>query len=189
MTAPVGSVIEMIVLLNVLLMWPCPATFFFSCGAPSWRQPDGPSWEACVLSILRARLRGGGERVTREGQRHLPAFFLPATVRFWPLRVRALVLVRWPDREATTVTKTPVGTDLDLAADVGGDLTAEVTLDLEVLLDPVTQRDQVVVDEVLDAGVRVTPVAARAFGRSCDRHRRCRSGATSTRFAREVHAD
>ena len=30
-TAPVGSVIEMIVLLNVLLMWACPwATFFFS---------------------------------------------------------------------------------------------------------------------------------------------------------------
>src|SRR4051812_328432 len=36
----------------------------------------------------------GGTRSQRD-QRHL-AFFLPATVRFGPLRVRALVLVRWP---------------------------------------------------------------------------------------------
>ena len=53
------------------------------------------------------------------------------------------------------MTKTLVAADLDLAADVGGHLTAEVTLDLEVLVDPVTQLDQVVVDEVLDAGVLV----------------------------------
>jgi hypothetical protein len=55
-----------------------------------------------------------------------------------------------------------VGADLDLAADVRGDLAAQVTLDLDVGFEPVTQRDELVVDEVLDAGVGSTPVAARA---------------------------
>src|SRR5690606_11219662 len=48
-----------------------------------------------VLLLLAARLarRGGG---LRSSHYFLPAFFLPATVRFGPLRVRALVLVRCP---------------------------------------------------------------------------------------------
>jgi hypothetical protein len=53
----------------------------------------------------------------------------------------------------TTVAKTLVAADLDLAADVGGDLTAEVTLDLEVALDEVTEGDELVVGQVLDADV------------------------------------
>src|SRR4051812_5900847 len=44
-----------------------------------------------VLLVLEAWDRDG----TEDAVRHL-AFFLPATVRFGPLRVRALVLVRWP---------------------------------------------------------------------------------------------
>ena len=46
-----------------------------------------------------------------------------------------------------------VGADLDLAADVGGDLAAEVTLDLVVALDVVAERDELVIAEVLDADV------------------------------------
>ena len=72
MTLPSVSVIETIVLLNELLM----------CTTP-------------VLTFLRSRLRGrrvGGWL----GHYFLTAFFLLATVRFGPLRVRALVWVRWP---------------------------------------------------------------------------------------------
>src|SRR6476659_1873383 len=76
-TAPVGSVIETIVLLNVDLMWACPAaTFCFSLrrtffGTACWRVWGGIGY-------------------------FFPAFFFPATVFFRPLRPRALVLVRWP---------------------------------------------------------------------------------------------
>ena len=42
-------------------------------------------------------------------------------------------------RKAATVTHTLVAADLDLAADVGGDLTAEVTLELVVALDVVAE--------------------------------------------------
>ncbi len=61
-----------IVLLNVLLMWAWPtATFFFS-----------------LRRGLRAAVLGVAMMISYR------AFFLPATVRFGPLRVRALVLVR-----------------------------------------------------------------------------------------------
>ena len=71
-TAPVGSVIVTMVLLNVLLMWAWPtATFFFS-----------------LRRGLRAAVLGVAMMISYR------AFFLPATVRFGPLRVRALVLVR-----------------------------------------------------------------------------------------------
>src|SRR3712207_5441792 len=55
---------------------------------------------------------------------------------------------------AAAVRETLVRADLDLAPDVRGDLAAEVALDPQVVLDPVAQLDEVVVDEVLDAGVR-----------------------------------
>ena len=74
MTLPCGSVIVTIVLLNELLM----------CTTP-------------VVTFLRSRLRG--RRSARLGlcqAYFLTAFFLLATVRFGPLRVRALVWVRWP---------------------------------------------------------------------------------------------
>ena len=52
------------------------------------------------------------------------------------------------DGESAAVAKALVAADLDLAADVGGHLTAEVTLDLVLLLDPVAQLDQLLVGEV-----------------------------------------
>ena len=69
-----------IVLLNVLLMWACPwATFFFSL-------------RRTFLTPAAVRALGGMSGVSY----FRPAFFLPAMVFFGPLRVRALVLVRWP---------------------------------------------------------------------------------------------
>ena len=72
MTLPSVSVIETIVLLNELLMWTTP-----------------------VLTFLRS-LRRGGDRAGfgLAIAYFLTAFFLLATVRFGPLRVRALVWVR-----------------------------------------------------------------------------------------------
>ena len=59
-----------------------------------------------------------------------------------------------------------VAADLDLAADVGGDLTAEVTLDLEVALDEVAQCDELVVGQVLDADVAGDPGLAKGLQRT-----------------------
>src|SRR2546430_8957588 len=86
-TAPVGSVMDTIVLLNVLLMCACPwATFlrslrrtFLTAAAPA-RAFGGIC--VCAPKVFRAYF--------------LPGFFLPATVRLGPLRVRALVRVRRP---------------------------------------------------------------------------------------------
>ena len=52
--------------------------------------------------------------------------------------------------------------DLDLAADVGGNGATEVTLDLVVAFDVITQRDEVLVGELVDTEIRrLMPVAAR----------------------------
>src|SRR6478735_7807575 len=59
------------------------------------------------------------------------------------------------DRETTAVAEALVRADLDLAADVRGDLTAEVTLDLEDAFDVVTKGDELLVAEVLHADVPV----------------------------------
>ena len=52
---------------------------------------------------------------------------------------------------------TLVAADLDLPADVGLDLATEVTLDLEVGFDLVTELDQLLVAQGVDARVRVDP--------------------------------
>ena len=76
-------------LLNVDRMWACPwATFFRSLrrtffGAPCWLLLRGG---ICFLIP-------GGDR-SRCWDYFFPTFFLPATVFFLPLRVRALVCVR-----------------------------------------------------------------------------------------------
>src|SRR3982751_1048658 len=80
MTAPVGSVIDTMVLLKVLLMCACP-------------------WATFLRSLRRTFLTGaparafGGMSLLRSYY-FRPGFFLPATVRFGPLRVRAFVRVR-----------------------------------------------------------------------------------------------
>ena len=87
-TAPDGSVMETIVLLNVLLMcaWPWE-TFFFSLRRGLRTEVLRVLGGICFFSR--------GLRVVRRRAGYLrPAFFLPATVRLGPLRVRALVLVR-----------------------------------------------------------------------------------------------
>ncbi len=77
MTLPFGSVIETIVLLNVLLMCAAPCgMFFFSLRRLFWT----------FLEDGVAPFFGGISGYL--------AFFLPAMVRLGPLRVRALVLVR-----------------------------------------------------------------------------------------------
>jgi hypothetical protein len=64
--------------------------------------------------------------------------------------------VRWPaDREAATVADALVAADLDLALDVLRDLAAEVTLDLEVLVDESADLEYLVLGEVADLGRRV----------------------------------
>ena len=51
--------------------------------------------EAYNLGVRRVHVRVQGPG-SGAGGHFLPTFFLPATVRFGPFRVRALVLVRWP---------------------------------------------------------------------------------------------
>src|SRR5262245_11574775 len=57
-------------------------------------------------------------------------------------------------RQAAAVPHALVTTDLHRAPDVGGDLTAEVTFDLVVGLDPVAELHQLLVTEVTDPQVR-----------------------------------
>src|SRR5664280_3539926 len=55
--------------------------------------------------------------------------------------------------QTATVTDALVAADLNLAADVGGHLTTEVTLDLEVACQVVAELDQILVTKVLDSSV------------------------------------
>src|SRR4051812_43876541 len=105
MTAPVGSVIDTMVLLKVLLMCACPwATFLrslrrtFFTAAPV-RAFGGISLLRFFFVSLAAvpGPHGPGPLVPIKVFDYFrPGFFLPATVRFGPLRVRALVRVRCP---------------------------------------------------------------------------------------------
>ena len=79
--SPVRVVIVMIVLLKVALMWATPS-------ASTWRFFFLTRF-AISLRVLRFDRRGC--RVYFRG-----AFFLPATARRGPFRVRAFVCVRWP---------------------------------------------------------------------------------------------
>ncbi len=57
------------------------------------------------------------------------------------------------DRQAAAVPDARVTADLDLAADVGGNLATEVTLDLEMGVEVLAQSDDVIVTEVAGAQV------------------------------------
>src|SRR5215218_7009094 len=100
MTAPLGSVIDTIVLLNVDLMWAWPtAMFFFSLRRGLRAAALGVamrflSWRFSDHRVRRPRSVAPSADPAGAGGYLRPAFFLPATVRFGPLRVRALVLVR-----------------------------------------------------------------------------------------------
>ena len=83
-------------------------------------------------------------------------FFLPAMAMRGPLRVRALVWVRWPRTgQAAPVADALVAADLDLALDVLLDVPAQVPLDLVVLLDEPPDPHHLVVGELADLGGRV----------------------------------
>ena len=63
--------------------------------------------------------------------------------------------------QATAVTTSLIGTDLDLAPNVGGDLPTKITFDLVVRLDPVPERDQMVVGQLVDSNVATDRVCFR----------------------------
>src|ERR1700722_1303649 len=97
MTLPAGSQIETIVLLKVLLMcaWSCP--IFLRSFRRTFLTPV--RLLGGILLLYLAEVVGpvavpapcaGGQ----QADYFLPVFFLPATVFFLPLRVRALVCVR-----------------------------------------------------------------------------------------------
>src|SRR5262245_1349114 len=87
-TAPTGSVIDTIVLLNVLFMWACPWATFLRSLRLTFLTAAGPVRAFGGISVRAPELSSG--------YYFLPGFFLPATVRLGPLRVRALVRVRCP---------------------------------------------------------------------------------------------
>src|SRR6478735_5979905 len=126
MTAPDGSVIETIVLLNVDLMWAWPSAMFFFSLRRGLRAAD----LACAIAL--ALLNPGGRALARlllAGDGALRA--LAGT----GVRLRALTA----HREAAAVAQALVGTDLDLV----------------VAFDVVAECDELVVAEVLDADVLV----------------------------------
>ena len=59
-----------------------------------------------------------------------------------------------------------IGPDLDLAADIGSDLAAQVALDLVGTFDVVAQGEQLVVGQILDADVRVDARGGEGLGRT-----------------------
>ena len=65
--------------------------------------------------------------------------------------VRARALAAYG--QATAVTTSLVGTDLDLAPDVGSDLTTKITFNLIVGLDPIPKRHQVLVGQLMNSKV------------------------------------
>src|SRR6476660_1198629 len=114
MTLPCGSVIETIVLLNVLLMCAAPCgTFFFSLRRVF-----------CPFLGAAAPFFAGG-------------IYLPGLLLAGDGALRALAGARVglcplaAHRQATAVPQALVAADLDLAADVGLHLAAQITLHLE----------------------------------------------------------
>ena len=57
-----------------------------------------------------------------------------------------------------------VGADLDLAADVRGNRAPQVAFDLVVRVHEITQRDELLVGEVLHADVTTDPSGCQGFG-------------------------
>src|SRR3954452_22032642 len=171
MTAPVGSVIDTMVLLKVLLMCACPwATFLRSlrrtfltaaparafggisllrsyCAMGDGASPHGPCPQFRLKALLPTRLLLTCDRALR-------------TLAGTSVGPRALT----PDGEPTAVTDAGVAADLDLASDVRGDLAAQVALYLEIGLDVVAELDQLLVREVLDALVQIDRGGGQRLG-------------------------
>jgi hypothetical protein len=67
------------------------------------------------------------------------------------------------DGQAATVADSLVAADLDLAADVGGNLTTEVTFYLEIALDVVAKGDELVIGQILDSDLTADLGVAKGF--------------------------
>ena len=92
---------------------------------------------------------------------YLVAFFFPATVRFGPLRVAGVGLgALTARREVLTVTLALVAVDLDLATDVRVDFTTQIALDLVIAFEVITQRNQLLIRQILTRISGLIPVAA-----------------------------
>src|SRR4051794_22352343 len=140
-------------------------------GGPSQRELEGD--RVPLEPLLLARLLLAGDR----------ALGALAGARVGP---RALPM----HGKAAAVADTRVAADLDLAADVGGHLAAEVTLDLEVALDVVAQLDEVVVGQVADPQVRADPGGGqRLLGAGAPDAVDVRERDLEALLAREVDAD
>src|SRR5690606_25510537 len=153
--------------------WPW-GTFFFSLRRDFWlvfgpeaRDFGGICYPLLLLAgdgalraLAGARVGLGALAVHREPTavtQALVAAALPLAPAIAPDRAGARVGLGAlaVHREATAVTQALVAADLDLATDIGLDLAAEVTFDLERrALDVVTQLRDLLVGEILRAQVR-----------------------------------
>src|ERR1700683_3932700 len=69
-------------------------------------------------------------------------------------------------RQPTTVPDALVAADLDLPPDVGLHLAAEVTFDLVVRFDPVSQLNKLVIGNLVDSSVSADPRTAQGLDRT-----------------------
>src|SRR5699024_7974975 len=89
------------------------------------------------------------------------------------------------NRQTAAVTQALIASDLDLAANIGGHLTTEVTLNLECALDVVTQLDELCVAQVLHTGIRADSRFGQGLARTGAAHHRCKS----RRLPRAFHVE
>ena len=133
MTLPCGSVMLMIVLLNVLLMCAWPTAMFLR----SLRR----------TRVLAAFFFGAAMLLALLLRADLAARTLAGT----RVRVRALAA----HRQAAAMAKAAVAADLHEPLDVLAHLAAEVALDLEVAVDVLAQADDLLLGEVAHPRVGV----------------------------------
>src|SRR5215472_14052256 len=145
MTFPTGSVMETMVLLNVLRMCACPWATFFRSLRRTFFAPVRLLGGICflvheVIGPVGGLLLPG---LLLAGHGLLPAL-AGAGVRLRPLAVHG---------QPTPVADALIAPDLHLAPDVGLHLTAQITLDLVGGVDPVTQLHEVVIGQIVHPDV------------------------------------
>jgi hypothetical protein len=202
-TAPVGSVIEMIVLLNVLLMWACPlGDVLLLLAAHLLGARSHTALGRHVISSFLRGLRvwrerselGAGYRGFRGRSPRRGFTCRPSSCRrrcaWGPCGCARWSWCAGRERAGHDGAAGPRRTRSRPCGGCPRHLTAQVTFDLEVVVDPVTQLDEVGVGEVLDAGVRVDPGGREGLLRAGATHSedvgQCDLDAL---LAREVHSD
>ena len=94
---------------------------------------------------------------------YLVAFFFPATVRFGPCGCGRGLGALTAHGKSLTVTLALVAVDLDLATDVRVDFTTQIALDLVIAFEVITQRNQLLIRQILDANIRVDTGRGKRF--------------------------